>query len=104
VYLDALRVNSRQDGKSCQKSVYAALGVNFEGGKEVLGLWTVENEGAKFWASVLNENRNPGTRDILIACMDGLTGFPDAVRAVFPDTRIQRCMVQMVRNSVRFAS
>jgi transposase-like protein len=104
VYLDALRVNSRQDGKSCQKSVYVALGVNFEGKKEVLGLWIAENEGAKFWASVLNEIRNRGTEDILIACMDGLTGFPDAVRAVFPQTRIQRCIVHMVRNSTRFVS
>jgi transposase-like protein len=104
VYLDALRVNSRQDGKSCPKSVYVALGVNFEGKKEVLGLWIAEHEGAKFWASVLNDIRNRGTVDILIACMDGLTGFPDAVRAVFPDTRIQRCIVHMVRNSVKFVS
>jgi transposase-like protein len=88
VYLDAVRVNSRQEGKSSQKSVYEALGVNIEGKKEgVLGLWIAEHEGARFWASVLNENRNRGTEDILIACMDGLSGFPDAVRAVFPETR-----------------
>jgi transposase-like protein len=104
VYLDALRVNSRQDGKSCQKSVYVALGVNFEGKKEVLGLWIAETEGAKFWGSVLNEIRNRGVQDILIACMDGLTGFPEAVRAVYPDTRIQRCIVHMVRSSTRFVS
>ena len=104
VYLDALKVNSRQDVKSCQKSVYVGLGVNFEGKKEVLGLWIAEHEGAKFWASVLNEIRNRGTEDILIACMDGLTGFPDAVRAVFPDSRIQRCIVHMARNSVKFVS
>jgi transposase-like protein len=104
VYLDALRVNSRQEGKSCQKSVYVALGVNFEGKKEVLGLWIAENEGAKFWASVLNEIRNRGTEDILIACMDGLTGFPDAARAVFPETRIQRCIVRMARSSTKFVS
>jgi transposase-like protein len=104
VYLEALRVNSRQDGKSCQKSVYVALGVNFEGRKEVLGLWIAETGGAKFRGSVLNEIRNRGTQDILIACMDGLTGFPDAVRAVFPETRIQKCMVRMVRNSAKFVS
>jgi putative transposase len=81
-----------------------ALGVNFEGKKEVLGLWIAETEGAKFWASVLNEIRNRGTEDILIACMDGLSRFPEAVRAVFPETRIQKCIVHMVRNSVKFDS
>jgi transposase-like protein len=104
VYLDALRVRSRQDGKSCEKSVYVALGVNFEGKKEVLGLWIAENEGAKFWAGVLNELKNRGVEDILIACMDGLSGFPDAVRAVFPQTHVQRCIVNMVRSSTRFVS
>jgi transposase-like protein len=104
VYLDALRVNSKQDGKGCQKSVYVALGVNFSGIKEVLGLWIAENEGAKFWGGVLNELKNRGVEDILIACMDGLTGFPDAVRAVYPDTHIQLCIVHMVRNSTKFVS
>jgi transposase-like protein len=78
VYLDALRVKTRQDGKSCTKSVYMALGVNFEGRKEVLGLWIAENEGAKFWMGVLTEIKNRGVEDILIACMDGLTGFSGA--------------------------
>jgi transposase-like protein len=104
VYLDALRVKSKQDGKSCTKSVYVALGVNFEGKKEVLGLWIAENEGAKFWMGVLNELKNRGVQDILIACMDGLTGFPEAVRAVFPNTRVQLCIVHMVRNSAKFVS
>jgi transposase-like protein len=104
VYLDALRVKSKQDGKSCTKSVYIALGVNFEGHKEVLGLWIAENEGAKFWMGVLNELKNRGVEDILIACMDGLSGFPEAVRAVYPNTRIQLCIVHMVRNSVKFVS
>ena len=80
VYLDALRVKGRIDGKSCMKSVYVALGVNFEGKKEVLGLWIAETEGAKFWMGVLTELKNRGARDILIACMDGLSGFPDAAR------------------------
>jgi len=104
VYLDALRVKSRQDGKSLNKSVYVALGVNFEGRKEVLGLWIAENEGAKFWMGVLTQLKNRGVEDILIACMDGLTGFPDALRAIYPQTRIQLCIVHMVRNSTKFVS
>jgi len=104
VYLDALRVKSRQDGKSLNKSVYVALGVNFEGQKEVLGLWIAENEGAKFWMGVLTQLKNRGVDDILIACMDGLTGLPDALRALYPQTRIQLCIVHMVRNSTRFVS
>jgi transposase-like protein len=104
VYLDAIRVNGRIEGKSCKKSVHIALGVNFEGKKEVLGLWIAENEGAKFWMGVLSELKNRGVADILIACMDGLTGFPEAVRAVYPDTRVQLCIVHMVRNSTRFVS
>jgi len=98
LYLDALRVRGREDGKSCMKSVYIALAVNFEGKKEVLGLWVAENEGAKFWMGVLTELKNRGVQDILIACMDGLTGFPEAVRSVYPNTRVQLCIVHMVRN------
>ena len=104
VYLDALRVKGREDGKSCLKSVYTALAVNFEGKKEVLGLWIAENEGAKFWMGVLSELKNRGVQDILIACMDGLTGFPEAVRSVYPNTRIQLCIIHMVRNSTKFVS
>jgi transposase-like protein len=104
VYLDALRIKGREDGKSCLKSVYTALGVNFEGKKEVLGLWIAENEGAKFWMGVLSEIKNRGVADILIACMDGLTGFPEAMRSIYPDTRVQLCIVHMVRNSTKFVS
>lgn len=104
MYLDALRVKSRENGKSCNKSVYVALGVNFEGQKDVLGLWIAENEGAKFWMGVLTQLKNRGVEDILIACMDGLTGFPDALRAIYPQTRIQLCIVHMVRNSTKFVS
>jgi putative transposase len=104
LYLDALRINSRQDGKTQNKALYVALAVNFEGRKEVLGLWLAENEGAKFWMSVLTELKNRGVEDILIACMDGLTGFPDAVKAVFPNTRVQLCIVHMIRNSTKFVS
>jgi len=102
--LDALRVKGCIDGKSHMKSVYVALGVNFEGKKEVLGLWIAETEGAKFWMGVLTELKNRGVHDILIACMDGLSGFPDAVRAVYPQTRVQLCIVHMVRNSTKFVS
>jgi len=104
LYLDALRVRGREDGKSRVKSVYIALAVDFEGKKEVLGLWIAENEGAKFWMGVLAELKNRGVQDILIACMDGLTGFPEAVRSVYPNTRVQLCVVHMVRNSTKFVS
>lgn len=104
LFLDALRVNSRQDGKNVNKALYVALAINWEGRKEVLGLWLADTEGAKFWMSVLTDIKNRGVEDILIACMDGLTGFPDAVRAVFPDTHIQHCIVHMVRSSTKFVS
>jgi len=86
------------------KAIYIALGVNLDGGKEVLGLWIQENEGAKFWLSVLTELKTRGVQDIFIACVDGLTGFPDAINAVFPQTKVQLCIVHMVRNSLRFVS
>ena len=104
LFLDALRVNSRQDGKNINKALYVALAINWEGRKEVLGLWLADTEGAKFWMSVLTNIKNRGTEDILIACMDGLTGFPDAVKAVFPNTHIQHCIVHMIRNSTKFVS
>src|SRR5215510_13434761 len=104
LYLDALVVKGRVEGKSSIKSVYVALGVNFEGKKEVLGLWIAQTEGAKFWMGVLTELKNRGVQDILIACMDGLSGFPEAVRAVYPQTRVQLCIVHMVRNSTKFVS
>ena len=104
LFLDALLVNSRQDGKNINKALYVALAINWEGRKEVLGLWLAETEGAKFCMSVLTDIKNRGVEDILIACMDGLTGFSDAVKAVFPDTHIQHCIVYMIRNSTKFVS
>lgn len=104
LFLDALRVNSRQDGKNINKALYVALAITWEGKKEVLGLWLADTEGAKFWMSVLTDIKNRGTEDILISCMDGLTGFPDAVKAVFPDTHIQHCIVHMIRSSTKFVS
>ncbi len=87
VYLDCLVVKIRQDKKVINKAVYLALGVNVEGHKELLGMWISENEGAKFWLNVLTELQNRGVKDILIACIDGLKGFPDAINTVYPDTR-----------------
>jgi transposase-like protein len=86
------------------KAIYVALGVNMEGKKDLLGLWMSENEGAKFWLSVLTELKNRGVQDILIACVDGLKGFPEAIAAEYPQTRIQLCIVHMVRNSLKFVS
>jgi len=102
VYLDCLVVKIRQDKQVINKSVFLALGVNLEGHKELLGMWIAENEGAKFWLNVLTELQNRGIQDVLIACVDGLKGFPDAINTVFPETRIQLCIVHMVRNSLKF--
>ena len=104
VYLDALCIKSRQNGKNENKALYLALGINMEGRKEVLGFYLSENEGAKFWLGVLTDLKNRGVEDIFIACMDGLTGFPDAVRAVYPKTKVQLCIVHMVRSSTKYVS
>ena len=104
VYLDCIMVKVRQDKRVINKAIYIALGINLEGEKEVLGMWLAENEGAKFWLSVLTEMKTRGIQDIFIACVDGLTGFPDAINAVFPQTKVQLCIVHMVRNSLRFVS
>jgi transposase-like protein len=104
VFLDALRVKIR-DAESRQvknKAVYVALGVTPEGEREVLGLWIANNEGAKFWLSVMNNLRNRGVEDILIAVVDGLKGFPDAINAAFPETTVQTCIVHLVRHSLNF--
>jgi len=102
VYLDCIVLKIRQDKQVINKAVYLALGVNMDGHKELLGMWLSENEGAKFWLNVLTELQNRGVKDILIACVDGLKGFPDAINTVFPQTQIQLCIVHMVRNSVRY--
>lgn len=102
VYLDCIVLKIRQDKQVINKSIYLALGVNLEGHKELLGMWLSENEGAKFWLNVLTELQNRGVKDILIACVDGLKGFPDAINTAFPDTQIQLCIVHMVRNSMKF--
>jgi putative transposase len=102
VYLDCIVLKIRQDKRVINKAIYLALGVNLEGHKELLGLWLSENEGAKFWLNVLTELQNRGVKDILIACVDGLKGFPDAIQTAFPQTQIQLCIVHMVRNSMKF--
>ncbi|MCK4690198.1 MAG: IS256 family transposase [Desulfuromonadales bacterium] len=104
VYLDAIRIKVRQDGRVINKAVYLAIGVNLEGLKEVLGLWTAETEGAKFWLQVVTELKNRGVKDIFIACVDGLKGFPEAIEAIFPDTQVQLCIVHMVRHSLNYVS
>ena len=102
VYLDCIVIKIRQDRQVINKAVYLALGVNLEGHKELLGMWLSENEGAKFWLNVLTELQNRGVKDILIACVDGLKGFPDAINAAFPEAQIQLCIVHMVRNSMKY--
>lgn len=104
VYLDCIVVKIRQDKTVINKSIYLALGVTLEGHKELLGLWISENEGAKFWLNVLTELQNRGVQDILIACVDGLKGFPDAINTAFPQTQIQLCIVHMVRNSMKYVT
>lgn len=104
VYLDALFVKIRDNGTIKKKAVYLALGVNLEGEKELLGLWIAQTEGAKFWLSVLTELKNRGLKDILIACVDGLTGFPDAIETVYPQTDVQLCIVHLVRHSLRYVT
>lgn len=104
VFFDALRVKIRDEGHVRNKAVHVALGVRGDGTKEILGLWIESNEGAKFWLRVMNELKNRGVEDILIAVVDGLKGFPDAINAVFPETTVQTCIVHLLRNSLDFAS
>ena len=104
VYLDALFFKSRETGAVQNRAVYLALGINLSGEKELLGLWVAQTEGAKFWLQVMNELKNRGVNDILIACVDGLKGFPEAIAAVYPQTQIQRCIVHQVRYCLQFVS
>ena len=104
VYLDALVVKGRDGALVKNKHVYLALGLNVEGQKEILGMWLQRTEGARFWNQVLVELKNRGIKDMLIVCTDGLTGFPDAIEAVFPDAVVQTCIVHLLRNSVRYVS
>ena len=104
VYLDALRVKIRDEGLVANKAVYVALGVRRDGMKEVLGLWIETSEGAKFWLRVMNELKTRGVEDILIAVVDGLKGFPEAINAAFPETTVQGCIVHVIRNSLDYVT
>lgn len=104
VFFDAIRVKIRDEGFVRNKAVYIALGIQPDGSKEILGIWIEQTEGAKFWLRVMNELKNRGVADILIAVVDGLKGFPDAITAVFPETTVQTCIVHLIRNSLSFCS
>jgi putative transposase len=102
VFLDALYVKMRHEGRVENRAVYVAIGIDLEGRKEVLGLWSSANEGAKFWLNVLTELKNRGVRDIYLVCIDGLKGFPQAIESVFPKAEVQLCIVHMVRASLNY--
>jgi putative transposase len=102
VYLDAIHLKLRNSGRVETRAVYLALGITLDGNKDLLGLWVGESEGAKYWLNILTELQSRGVRDILIACIDGLKGFPEAIESVFPQTQVQLCIVHMIRNSLRY--
>lgn len=102
VYLDGIFFKVRSEGRIVTKCSYTILGITQDGMKELLGIWLAESEGAKFWLQVLNELKNRGVQDILIACIDGLAGFPDAIKAVFPEAQVQQCIVHQVRNTMKY--
>ena len=104
IYVDCLVVKVRENQRVINKSLYLVLAVNLDGQKELLGMWIAQTEGAKFWLSVLTEVQNRGVKDIFIACVDGLTGLPEAIETVYPQTRVQLCMVHLMRNSLRYVS
>ena len=104
VYLDCIVLKIKEGQQVKNKAIYIALGINAEGHKELLGLWLSENEGSRFWLGVLTELKNRGVEDILIACVDGLKGLPEAIQSVYPQTQVQLCIVHMVRNSLKFVS
>lgn len=104
LYLDALQVKVKSQGRVSNKAIYLAFGVNMQGLKEVLGMWAADTEGAKFWMQVVTELKSRGVSDIFIACVDGLKGFPEAIEAVYPQTQVQLCMVHMVRHSLSYVS
>jgi len=102
LYLDGVHFKVREDGRIMVRCAYVMLGINGQGIKEILGIWIGENEGAKFWMQILNEIKNRGVEDVLICCVDGLSGFKDAISAIFPGAQIQQCIVHQIRNSVKY--
>lgn len=104
VWLDAIHYKVREDGRYVSKAVYTLLGLNIEGRKELLGLYLSESEGANYWLSVLTDLHNRGVEDILIACVDGLTGFPEAIGSIYPDTEVQQCVIHQIRTSMKYVA
>lgn len=104
VFMDAIHFHVRSEGRIVKKAVYIAIGIDMSGRKDVLGMYVGENESAKFWLSIMNGLKNRGVKDILIACVDGLSGFPQAIEAVFPETEIQQCIIHQIRNTTKFVS
>lgn len=104
VYLDAVHFKVRDEHRIVTKAAYICMGIDMEGYKDILGIWIGEAEGAKFWLGVCNDLKNRGVKDILIACMDGLKGLPDAIKAVFPEVNIQSCIIHQIRNSIKYVS
>ncbi len=104
VYLDAIRVKVRTNNQVINKAIYLAIGITMEGVKEVLGMWSADTEGAKFWLQILTELKNRGVKDMFIICVDGLKGLPEAIEAVYPQAQVQLCMVHMVRHSLKYVS
>ena len=104
VFMDAIHFNVRQDGQIIKKAAYMSVGIDLEGRKDVLGIWIGEHESAKFWLNVLNELKNRGVQDILIICVDNLTGFSEAIAACYPESEVQKCIVHQIRNSIRYVS
>lgn len=104
IFMDAIHYHVRSEGRIIKKAVYIVIGINMEGRKDVLGMYVGENESAKYWMSVINGLKNRGIKDILIACVDGLNGFPQAIEAAFSDTEIQQCIIHQIRNSTRYVS
>lgn len=104
VFMDAAHYHVRSEGRIVKRAVYIALGIDMNGHKDVLGMYVGENESARFWLSIMNGLKNRGVEDILIACVDGLNGFPQAIEAVYPQTGIQQCIIHQIRNTTRFVS
>lgn len=104
VWLDAIHYKVRDNGRYVSKAVYTILGLNIEGKKELLGLYLSESEGANYWLSVLTDLHNRGVKDILIACVDGLKGFPEAIEAIYPETEVQLCIIHQIRNSMKYVA
>ena len=104
VFLDAVHFKVREEGRIVTKAAYVALGINSEGYKDILGIWIGENEGAKFWLKVCSELKNRGVQDILVVCIDGLKGFPDAIHTVFPETKVQLCIIHQIRNTLKYVA